>query len=65
VRACPSVLDLEIDVKVGDTVPELTDNFCRPGQVLVTAASAGAAAELAADLARRVRIVTRLPGQPG
>jgi biotin carboxylase len=64
VRACPSVLDLEIDVKVGDTVPELTDNFCRPGQVLVTAASTSAATDLAADLARRVRIVTRPPGQP-
>jgi biotin carboxylase len=61
VRGCPSVLDLEIDVAVGDTVPELTDNFCRPGQVLVTAASTGAATELAAELARRVRIVTRRP----
>jgi biotin carboxylase len=59
VRAYPGVLDLEIDVEVGDVVPEITDNFCRSGQVLVTAEDTSAAVELAASLARKVRIVTR------
>jgi biotin carboxylase len=62
VRAHPGVLDLEIDVRTGDVVPEVTDNFCRPGEVLVTAADTAAAVALAESLARRVRIVTRGPG---
>jgi len=61
VRAHPAVLDLEIDVEAGEDVPELTDNFCRCGQVLVTAADAESAAALAASLAHRVRIETRGP----
>ena len=44
-----------------DTVPGLTDNFCRCGQVLVSAADAASAAALAASLADRVRIETRGP----
>jgi len=59
VRGHPDVLDVEVDVERGDVVGELTDNFCRSGQVLVTAADTTAAAELAATLAARVRIVTR------
>jgi len=65
VRARPGVLDLELEVAVGQTVPEVTDNFCRPGQVLVTAADATAAAELAEILARKVRIVTRPTADAG
>jgi biotin carboxylase len=61
VRAHPGVLDLELDVTAGDVVPEVTDNFCRPGQVLVTAADTEAAAGLAETLARKVHIVTRRP----
>lgn len=61
VRARADVLDLEVDVAPGDVVPELADNFCRPGQVLVTAADTRAAVDLAARLASEVRIVTR-PG---
>ena len=62
VRAHPGVLDLEIDVQADDVVPEITDNFCRSGQVLVTAADTAAAVDLAASLSRKVRIVTR-PGR--
>jgi biotin carboxylase len=59
VRGHPAVLDLEVDVEPGEVVPELTDNFCRCGQVLVAAADAASAADLAASLAGRVRIETR------
>jgi biotin carboxylase len=65
VRARTDVLDLEVDVAPGDIVPELTDNFCRPGQVLVTAADTGTAVDLAARLANEVRIVTRRAGPRG
>jgi biotin carboxylase len=59
VRGHPDVLDLEVDVERGDVVGELSDNFCRCGQVLVTAADTASAAGLAATLAGEVRIVTR------
>jgi len=62
VRAHPGVLDLQIDVQAGDVLPEVTDNFCRPGEVLVTAAETAEAVELAECLSRKVRIVTRRPG---
>ncbi len=61
VRRHPAVVDLEIDVEAGDTVAELTDNFCRCGQVLVAAEDAASAAALAASLAGRVHIETRGP----
>lgn len=65
VRGHPDVLDLEIDVEPGDVLPEVTDNFFRPGQVLVTAAETATAIELAACLSRKIRIVTRgtAPGE--
>jgi biotin carboxylase len=56
VREHPDVLDVEVDVGVGDVVPEVTDNFCRSGQVLVTAEDTAAAVELAERLAGRIRI---------
>jgi biotin carboxylase len=62
VRAYPGVLDLEIDVQADDVVPEITDNFCRSGQVLVTAADTATAVELAAGLSHKVRVVTRPAG---
>jgi L-aminoacid ligase-like protein/ATP-grasp domain-containing protein len=62
VRDHPDVLDLEVDVAEGDEVREVTDNFCRSGQVLVTAADTAAAMELARALACKVRIVTLDPG---
>lgn len=62
VRAHPGVLDLQIDVEAGDVLPEVRDNFDRPGEVLVTAAETAAAVELAESLSRKVRIVTRRPG---
>ena len=62
VRDHPDVLDLEVDVAVGDEVREVTDNFCRSGQVLVTAGDTATAMELARALAAKVRIVTLGPG---
>lgn len=59
VRTHPGVLDLEIDVAPGDVVPAVTDNFCRSGEVLVTAGDTAAAVGLAESLAREVRIVTK------
>lgn len=61
VRAHPDVLDLEIEVEVGDVLPAVTDNFFRSGEVLVTAEKTAAAIELAECLSRKVRIVTRPP----
>jgi len=63
VRATAGVLDLELDVTVGDAVREVADNFDRPGQVLVSAAETAAAVELAAALAKQVRIETHAGGQ--
>lgn len=59
VRAHPGVLDLDVEVEVGDVVHEVTDNFFRSGELVVTAGDAATAVELAESLARRVRIVTR------
>jgi biotin carboxylase len=56
VRDHPDVFDVEIDVAVGDVVPEVTDNFCRSGQVIVTGADTATAVRLAEELAGRIRI---------
>lgn len=64
VRAHPALLDLEIDVAVGDEVSAVADSFDRPGQVLVTAADSTAAIDLSTELAGQVRIVTA-PTRPG
>lgn len=61
VRAHPDVLDLELEVEVGDVVRAVTDNFFRSGELLVTATETAAAVELAESLSRKVRIVTRGP----
>jgi L-amino acid ligase C-terminal domain 2 len=53
------MLDLEVEVEVGDVVHEVTDNFFRSGELVVTAGDTAAAVELAESLTRRVRIVTR------
>lgn len=59
VRAYPGVLDLDVSVAVGDEVHVVADSFDRIGQVLVTAPDTAAAVQLAAELAAKVRVVTR------
>ena len=59
VRDHPGVLDLEVEVEAGDVVHEVTDNFYRSGELLVTAEDTPAAVTLAERLSREVRIVTR------
>jgi biotin carboxylase len=59
VRAYPGVLDLELDVQIGDEVRPIADNFDRPGQVLVAAEDTASAIELCGSLARKVRILTQ------
>jgi len=56
VRDHPDVLDVEVDMSVGDVVPDVTDNFCRSGQVIVTGADTATAVRLAEELAGRIRI---------
>ena len=53
------MLDLEVEVEAGDVVHEVTDNFYRSGELLVTAEDTPAAVTLAERLSREVRIVTR------
>jgi len=59
VRAHPGVLDVDVALRVGDEMPEVADNFDRPGQVLATAPNTPTALELCAMLADRISIVTR------
>jgi len=63
VRSYPGVLDLELDVRVGDEVREIADNFDRPGQVLVRAPDIASAVELCGSLAAKVRIRTEEPAR--
>jgi biotin carboxylase len=58
VRDYPGVLDLDVAVGVGDRVREVTDNFDRPGQVLVAADDTQAAVALCASLVEKVHIAT-------
>lgn len=58
VRAHPDVIGVDVEVRVGDLVSPMNDNFVRPGQVLVTATDTAAAVALAGALAERIRIHT-------
>jgi len=59
VRAYPGVFDVDIALRVGDEMPQVADNFDRPGQVLATALDTPAAFELCAMLVQKISIVTR------
>ncbi|MBA0051707.1 ATP-grasp domain-containing protein [Streptomyces sp. AJS327] len=58
VLAHPSLIDLDISVKVGDTAPVVRDNLDRSGQVLVRGADTDEAAETCDALAAKIIVET-------